>query len=357
MSFCGVTNTDIASAIVKPGGGSPSLTVVADTIAYASKNGGRRWDGTMPSGVGRPRSTTGQRVVFKRRGSVKVTSAYIRKILPAARKVSLRTIERRLRAAGLAWLRRRRKTVVPLLYRQPRLDWAEWVRSRTWATLARWCYTDGVSFYLANSLTQHLDKQRAKLGPMVWRMADGSDNLFEDTVGPSAYWKSQGQAVRVWGLLAAGMLFVAILPAGVTITGKTHASLVSKFFASWLAKAFGRKLKGASVFLVQDHEKALWRCEPRQALRNAGVTVLENYPKCSQDLNPIEICWRELRARLDETAPVHWEDRDAFLPRLRNAVAWLNVNRREYFLHLCTCQKEWAKDVQSAVPPGSRTKH
>ena len=77
MSFCGVTNTDIASAVVKPGGGSPNL--IADTIAYASKNGGRRWDGTLPSGAGRPRSTIGtldketQRVVFKRRGSVKVT--------------------------------------------------------------------------------------------------------------------------------------------------------------------------------------------------------------------------------------------------------------------------------------------
>ena len=59
MSFCGVTNTDIASAVVKPGGGSPSLIVVADTIAYASKNGGRRWDGTLPSGAGLPRSTTG----------------------------------------------------------------------------------------------------------------------------------------------------------------------------------------------------------------------------------------------------------------------------------------------------------
>ena len=79
MSFCGVTNTDIASAVVKPGEGSPNLIVVADTIAYASKNGGRRWDGTLPSGAGRPRSTTGtldketQRVVFKRRGFVKAT--------------------------------------------------------------------------------------------------------------------------------------------------------------------------------------------------------------------------------------------------------------------------------------------
>ena len=41
MSFCGVTNTDIASAVVKPGEGSPNLIVVADTIAYASENGGR----------------------------------------------------------------------------------------------------------------------------------------------------------------------------------------------------------------------------------------------------------------------------------------------------------------------------
>ena len=54
-----MANTDIASAIVKSGGCNPSVNAVADTIAYASKNGGRLWDGNLPSGAGHPRSTTG----------------------------------------------------------------------------------------------------------------------------------------------------------------------------------------------------------------------------------------------------------------------------------------------------------
>ena len=60
---------------------------------------------------------------------------------------------------------------------------------------------------------------------------------------------------------------------------------------------------------------------------------------------------------MDVTAPTDREHRSDFVKRLKNAVAWLNVNRHDYFLKLCYSQKEWARDVQAAKPPGSRTKH
>lgn len=88
-----------------------------------------------------------------------------------------------------------------------------------------------------------------------------------------------------------------------------------------------------------------------------GVELLECFPRCSQDLNPIEVVWRELRARLADTQPVAMETREEFIVRLRQAVDWVNKNRGDYFEYLCGCQKEWAQDVLEATPPGARTRH
>ena len=92
-------------------------------------------------------------------------------------------------------------------------------------------------------------------------------------------------------------------------------------------------------------------------MRKVGAILLENFPKCSQDLNPIEVAWRELRARLADTEPTELESREAFCARLRNAVDWVNRNRSDYLKWLCSCQKEWSQDVLTAKPPGARTKH
>ena len=134
-------------------------------------------------------------IVFKHRARTVVTAKYIRKVLPAARKLSVRTLQKRLREAGLAWLRRRRKSIVPTFHREARLQWGTWVLRRTAQILSRWAYTDGTVFYLANSMSLLENKRRARLGPMVWRMADGSDSLYEDCIGPSSYAKSQGMPV------------------------------------------------------------------------------------------------------------------------------------------------------------------
>ena len=109
------------------------------------------------------------------------------------------------------------------------------------------------------------------------------------------------------------------------------------------------------AYLLQDHEKAL-RCEcPREAMRQIGLQLLEEFPVSSQDLNAIETAWREVQARLRETEPVRMEDRPTFLQRLRTAVAWVNRNRADYLWHLCTNQKIRPRDVQALN--GGRTRH
>ena len=83
-------------------------------------------------------------------------------------------------------------------------------------------------------------------------------------------------------------------------------------------------------------------------MRSIGLTLLENYPKRSQDLNPIEAVWKLLRDRLGETVPTSADPREAFAPRLRQAVAWINRHHRNYMLRLCRCQKAWAREVLEA---------
>ena len=359
LFLAGWTHREIVDELVKSDGSEVSLGGVATAIKMAEAKGGLLWDGlpASSSSAGRPRMTATAldkkivRLVFKYRGKSVVTARFLRKMVPAARAVSMRTLRRRLGEAGLAWLRRRRKTVVPEEYKIARVAFADWVLARTAATLERWAYTDGMVFYLARSVAEKLDKKRAALGRFVWRQASGADALYEDCVGPSAYWKAQGTPVRIWGLLAAGMLMIYVLPQGEVMNRWWYTWLINAMFKRWLEKAFGH----ADAFLVQDHERCLWCSEPKQAMREQGLTLLENYPKSSQDLNAIETAWREVRNRLAETEPDSRETRDQFIIRLRNAVAWVNANRGEYLLHQCRNQKDRARDVKKLG--GARTGH
>ena len=211
LFLAGYTYQEIADEVVKTDGEHPCQQSIASVVETAQGYGGLQWDGEHAQGAGRPRITTDEidkkilRLVFRFRGRTVVTVKFIKKNIVAARKLSDKTISRRLGEAGLAWLRRRRKTLVSEPHRALRVEWAQWVLARTVATLSRWAYTDGTVFYLANDATSQLSKARAALGPHVWRRADGSDALYDDCVGPSAYWKSQGLPVRLWGLLAAGL--------------------------------------------------------------------------------------------------------------------------------------------------------
>ena len=346
----GYTNRAIASMVVKGDGKHPSKDAVRDAVVLRKKKG-PRWDGIVQHKAGAPRQTTDtlqkkiRAIVFKFRGKAKVDRAFIQKSVKAARKVSGKTISRRLAEAGLAWLRRRRKTLVPKKHKVVRIAFSKWVLKRKVDTLTRWVYSDGTTFFLAKGWDDDAQKKRAALGTHVWRMANGSDGLYEDCVGPSAYAKAQGTPVRIWGLLANGRLYVVALPAGTGMTIKQYVKVIEKNFVGWIKDAFW---KGCTTYLVQDHERSLWNDKCKVAFKKANIQLLENYPKSSQDLNAIEVAWRELKARLYETAPTKLEKRTNFLRRVHNAVAWVNKNRADLRLMLCQGQKGRARQVLAA---------
>ena len=64
-------------------------------------------------------------LVVKERGSYVVTRKFCQKRIPALRKVSVQTVGRALHDAGLAWLRRRMKRVVPKAARKARVAYAK----------------------------------------------------------------------------------------------------------------------------------------------------------------------------------------------------------------------------------------
>jgi len=111
----GLGPTAIAGLVHKEDGSKVSKETVRQALRRLGEEPG--WRGERREGSGRPRVGTDaldheiRRALAQWRGEAKCTAAYLRKNIPGAADVSLETLRRRLREAGLAWLRRRRKTL------------------------------------------------------------------------------------------------------------------------------------------------------------------------------------------------------------------------------------------------------
>ena len=111
--LAGYTLEQIEENIKKEDGTTPCLQTISNTISLCKEEGGFSWGGVLSSATGRgkPRATTSAldkkivKLVFKERGRAKVTAAFVQKKLKETRKLSARTLQRRLETAGLAWLR------------------------------------------------------------------------------------------------------------------------------------------------------------------------------------------------------------------------------------------------------------
>ena len=285
-----------------------------------------------------------RRALLQLRGEAKCTAAYLRKHIPGAADVSLETLRRRLREVGLAWLRRRRKTLVSAGDKKSRLGWARWTLRSRRATLDRWVYGDGTVFYLDRTRSEHDSTRRAALGPHVWRMTDGSDALYTDCVGPSSYYKGQGAPVRVWGLLVGPRLYITILPAGQVMNRWWYAWVVRRFFGAWLADRDRR-------LLVQDYERCLWCDEPLEAMKEIRLSPVEQHPKRSPDLNAIENARALPRGRVGATGPEGLESREDFCKRLHVCVKWVNRNRAPSLLEFATNLLERKEGPEEKEPP------
>ena len=125
------------------------------------------------------------------------------------------------------------------------------------------------------------------------------------------------------------------------MNGARYNELVVSKFAVWRRRCFR---DNKTTYLVQDGERCLWQERNLKALRAAGL-VVEEFPKCSPDLNVIEGVWARLRALLAEREPEKRETRSNFVKRLRRTVNWMNANKKTNMRKLCRNLKERARDV------------
>ena len=252
---------------------------------------------------------------------------------------------------GYGWRLRRGKAAIPKKHKPQRLAYAEWVLKQPQTELNRMAYVDGTTFFLARTADELEDKQRAALGKYCYRLKTGEDSLEDQNVGPSCYAKAQGQPVKIWGFFCDGRLEYHIVPKAFTDSGKEttehmnghkYQAMVDKHFATWRRRCMPR---GGRVLVVKDFERFLRSDATIAAEAKAGCDQIDEYPKCSPDLNAIEGWWRKLKLYLEEHEPTERESRDAFLKRLRRAVHFLNSRCRAQGRRLCRNQKERAKDV------------
>ena len=180
---------------------------------------------------------------------------------------------------------------------------------------------------------------------------------------------------EVWGFLIAGKFYIDIVPEGEVVDQFYYAELLEEKLDHW--KGHCDKLiqdlsfwqlpylwcKGAgpkSFFffsherICQDHERCLRATESLQAMETIGVALVREYPKSSQDLNPVENVWNILRELVNMSQPVAKEERADFEIRLKAAVNHLNTQMSDSLKDLWLCQKKRAKLLLEATPPGSR---
>lgn len=165
-------------------------------------------------------------------------------------------------------------------------------------------------------------------------------------LGPSSYNKAQGTPVRIWGMLADGVLNVHVLDEGEVMNQLVYSDLIEDKFEEWC---------GSCEYLLCDYESCL-RCPLAvHSLSKTPLRLHDPYPVASQDFNAIENAWGLLKDRITETMPTKLESRDELVKRLKTAVGWVNKNKAETLWTLSTNQKKRVDECLSAKPPGFRT--
>ena len=328
-----------------------SAQAIADCIAKLEDD--LSWRGERDKGSGAPRKSTKTqdkelyREVVRSRGRRRVTVQYLRTVFPWTRGVSNDLIEDRLHDAGLRWLRRSGKWKVPEKYLAERISYCHSTMRKHYTSLLLWAYADGTTFYLDRTKEENEETLQRALGGWVWRQSCRREALFQENLSASTYRKGQGVPVRVWGMLAEGRLNIHVLDQGENMHEDLYLEMVDEYYEQWL---------GGAKYLVVDFEKCLRTEGALSAYGRSGVTLVEGYPRQSQDFNAIENCWKLLRERLTDTLPQGIEARADFIVRLGAAVAWLNKSKRDRLKYLSLNQKERCRDCLTSKPPGGRTK-
>lgn len=213
-------------------------------------------------------------------------------------------------------------------------------------------YMDGAGFYIARSHKQQLDKFVTSLGPWVWRSR--GEGLEESCVGPTAYAKSQGEKVMVWGILhkareGAGRLSIKVIREK-QWNQVTYGELVNSFIKN---TAHGRS-KPSRKHIIQDNERVLWTPYIKEQLKKQKLIPVK-IPRYSPDLNPVEVCWDYLRKEMNRSPPPVLESRREYVRRLHDSVRKVNRGRADDMWNLLQSMPNRAQEVIRLK--GKRTKY
>ena len=108
--------------------------------------------------------------------------------------------------------------------------------------------------------------------------------------------------------------------------------------------------------LLEDNDPSGHKSGLGEAAKRSARISCVPFPKHSPDLMPLDYgFWQAVNKRLRKQelsfafAGGYYETRKHFVARLRRTVQWLNDNKWQQALRLCTNQKKRAKEVQELL--------
>lgn len=130
--------------------------------------------------------------------------------------------------------------------------------------------------------------------------------------------------VFVWGVIGVGFRFLRVLH--FEDGGRMKSDDYIEQCLKPLKRVCNKKCMKGRLFM-QDGARAHWTLSAQKAVENCGLTLLENWPAHSADLNPIEHMWSIVQVAVAERGPFGVEELERYVADEFSRVPQAHVDR------------------------------